>query len=66
MRPPTELIRLYTGGDTLPEGSSMFCGTLAVHGGIQPAEAFEIELEDPVLGRKISHRYAIDTLPDEG
>ena len=22
---------------------------------------FEIELEDPILGRKISHRYAIGT-----
>jgi hypothetical protein len=66
MRPPTEFIRLYTGGDTLPEGSSMFCGMLAMHGGIQPVEAFEIELEDPVLGRKISHRYSINTLPDEG
>jgi hypothetical protein len=66
MRPPTELIRRYTGGDALPEGSSMFCGTLAVHGGIQPAAAFEMELEDPVLGRKITHSYSINTLPDEG
>lgn len=28
MRPPQELIRLYTGHDELPLGSSMFCGTL--------------------------------------
>ena len=27
----------------------MFCGTLAVHGGLRPAEKFEFELEDPVL-----------------
>lgn len=66
MRPPGELVRLFTGGDNLPQGSSMFCGTLAVQGGIQPAEAFEMELEDPVLGRRISHSYRINTLPDEG
>jgi hypothetical protein len=66
MRPPGELVRLFTGGDRLPQGSSMFCGTLAVHGGIQPAETFEMELEDPVLGRRISHAYSVNTLPDEG
>ena len=66
MRPPQELIRLYTGKDKLPDGSSMFCGTLAVHGRIEPAETFEMELEDPVLGRKLAHSYRIRTLPDEG
>ena len=44
----------------------MFCGTLAVQGDIGPAERFEIELEDPVLGRKLTHAYYITTLPDEG
>jgi hypothetical protein len=66
MRPPSELIRLYTGGDTLAPGTSMYCGTLAVQGGIEAADEFEMELEDPVLGRKIVHRYRIDTLPIEG
>lgn len=66
MRPPAELIRLYTGSDTLPQGCSMFCGTLAAHGGIEPADRFEMELEDPVLGRKIVHSYTVNTLPDEG
>jgi len=66
MRPPQELIGLYTGKDKLPEGSSMFCGTLAVHGRVEPAEIFEMELEDPVLGRKLAHSYRIRTLPDEG
>ena len=32
----------------------------------RPAERFEIELEDPVLGRKLTHAYDITTLPDEG
>jgi hypothetical protein len=44
----------------------MFCGTLAVHGGITPSETFEMELEDPVLGRKITHRYSVKALPDQG
>jgi hypothetical protein len=66
MRPPPELIGLYTGGGTLPQGSAMFCGTLAVHGGIAAAEKFEMELEDPVLRRIIRHDYTVATLPVEG
>lgn len=66
MRPPAELIRLYTGADVLPGGHAMFCGTLAVHGGIAAASEFEMELEDPVLGRMIRHRYNIEILPVEG
>ena len=35
-------------------------------GGIRPAERFSMELEDPVLKRRISHEYAIRVLPVEG
>jgi hypothetical protein len=66
LRPPEELIRLFTGGDRLAEGSAMFCGTLAVQGAIEASERFEMELDDPVLGRRISHSYSITTLPDAG
>jgi hypothetical protein len=66
MRSPEELIGLYTGGGALPAGTAMFCGTFAVHGGICYGGAFEMELEDPVLGRKLRHRYRIEQLPDEG
>jgi hypothetical protein len=66
MRAPEELIRLYTGGGTLPPGTAMFCGTLAVHGGIEGGELFEMELDDPVLGRKLTHSYHIEQLPVEG
>jgi hypothetical protein len=66
MRPPEELIRLYTGGGALPPGTAMFCGTLAVQGGIEGGDLFEMELEDPVLGRKLTHSYRIEQLPVEG
>ncbi|MCY4395839.1 MAG: DUF2848 domain-containing protein [Rhodospirillaceae bacterium] len=63
MRPPGELQALYGG---LPEGAAMFGGTLAVHGEIRTSAAFEMELEDPVLGRCLRHRYTIVPLPVEG
>ena len=66
MRPPQELIRLYTGGSELPPGTAMFCGTLAVHGQIEGGELFEMELDDPVLGRTLTHAYRIEQLPVEG
>jgi hypothetical protein len=66
MRTPDDLIQRYTGAGSLPVGTAMFCGTLAVHGEIGPAERFEMELEDPVLGRELTHAYDIKTLPDEG
>ena len=66
MRSPEELIKLYTGGDTLKSGTAMFCGTFAVHGDISYSGRFDMELEDPVLGRKLTHGYKIVSLPDEG
>jgi hypothetical protein len=65
MRAPEELIRLYSGGGSLKTGTAMFCGTLAAHGGIIPADRFDMELEDPVLGRKLTHSYRILPLPEE-
>ena len=66
MRSPEELIKLYTGGDKLAPGTAMFCGTFAVHGDISYSGTFEMELEDPVLGRTLAHSYKIVSLPDEG
>lgn len=67
MRRPEDLMRRYLGrAEQLPPGSAMFCGTLAVHGAIEPADAFELELEDPVLGRSLAHRYTVTRLPVEG
>ena len=66
MRSPDELIELYTGGGALPIGTAMFCGTFAVHGGMSYSGVFEIELDDPVWGRKLTHGYRVNELPDEG
>lgn len=66
MKTPEELISLYTGGNELPVGTAMFCGTCAVRGEIAYSSRFAIELEDPVLNRKLSHIYDVIQLVDEG
>jgi hypothetical protein len=67
IRDPRELMERFSGkAPSLPEGTAMFCGTQPSIGGITPADRFEMELEDPVLGRELTHAYDIKTLPDEG
>jgi hypothetical protein len=66
MMDPRALIARHAGGGSLPEGTLMFCGTLAAHGGVRPTREFAFELEDPVLGRKIAHAYRVQTLPNLG
>lgn len=64
IRDPRELMERFTGrGPDLPEGTVMFCGTQPAIGGIAAADRFEMELEDPVLGRAIRGAYDIRTLP---
>jgi hypothetical protein len=62
MRSPEDLLGRYP----LKAGWAMFCGTLAAKGGIRPARKFSMELEDPVLKRKLAHEYRIEVLPVEG
>jgi hypothetical protein len=68
MRHPRDLAALYgaTGKTGFDSGSAMFCGTLPAPGGIRWADTFVIELEDPILGRTISHSYSCRALPVEG
>ena len=63
MLPPADLIARYADGDSLSDGTLMFGGTLATLGEVEPSERFELELEDPVLNRRITHGYDIRTLP---
>ncbi len=61
MRTPADLIERY--GQKLAPNTVMFCGTFAAIGGIRPASRFEMEMEDPVLGRRMSCAYDIRPLP---
>ncbi len=67
MTTPHDLLDLYrqTPAQTWEEGSIMFCGTPSVRGGIRWADAFSVELEDPVLRRILTHSYRIEALPVE-
>jgi hypothetical protein len=62
MRSPEDLLSRRP----LKSHEAMFCGTFAAKGGIRPSTRFEMELEDPVRGRKLSHAYAIQELAVEG
>jgi hypothetical protein len=63
MRSPEDLISRF---GKLGPGYAMFGGTFAAKGGIRPSERFIMELEDPVLKRKINHEYRTKILPVEG
>lgn len=64
MLPPLDILAGY--GEGFGDGTAMFCGTLAAHGGIRPAERFEFEIADPVRGRTIRHGYDVTVLPVAG
>jgi Protein of unknown function (DUF2848) len=60
---PRALIARHVADGKLPEGTLMFCGTLAARGGVRATRDFAFELEDPVRGRKIAHAYQVKSLP---
>ncbi|MGI9437087.1 MAG: DUF2848 domain-containing protein [Geminicoccaceae bacterium] len=68
MRRPEELMAAYAeergwpGNADLPVGTVIFCGTLPAIGGIRPASAFEMTLEDPVNETKIEKTYQIEVI----
>ena len=62
MMHPQALLEKHS-STSLRDGTLLFGGTLAAHGGVRPTPAFSFELEDPVLGRKIAHRYRVRILP---
>jgi hypothetical protein len=63
LRTPRDLIQRRPDGPDLAPGTAMFGGTLSAIAGIRPSERFEMELEDPVLGRRMTHSYGIECLP---
>jgi uncharacterized protein DUF2848 len=63
MLAPADLIaRMPESPGALPQGTAMFCGTLAVQGEIGGGERFEIELADPVKRRRLQHAYDVRCL----
>ena len=62
MRHPHDLIARYRRQGARAV-TIMFCGTLGAKGGIRPASRFEMELDDPVLKRRMTHAYDIVNLP---
>ena len=64
IRLPRDLIAGWNSGNKhLPAGVAMFCGTLPAIGGIRPSSRFDMEIEDPVLRRTLSHSYVVQALP---
>lgn len=50
----------------LGTNTAIFGGTFAAIGGVRPGDRFEMQMEDPVLGRVLTHAYDIEALPVEG
>ena len=63
MLPPRDLLQRFAGEGALPEGTVMFCGTLAARGGVRPSAEFRFEIADPVRDKRIDHAYRIHILP---
>ncbi|MGF1529467.1 MAG: DUF2848 domain-containing protein [Candidatus Competibacterales bacterium] len=63
LRRPEELWRDWSHGRGLPSGAALFCGTLPAIDGVRPAEAFAMELTDPVRRATLRHHYRIEPLP---
>lgn len=64
--PVPELLKVIKRETDRPlEGAVIFSGTIPVHGGFNYATVWDLELEDPVLGRKISHHYELTVLEEE-
>ena len=64
MLPPRELLERWRRAAGPAQCSVLFCGTLPTIGSIRPAARFELQLEDPVLHRRLDHAYAVTNLPD--
>lgn len=61
---PRDLIAKFEAeGETFADGTGMFCGTMPLIGPLRKESRFRVELEDPVLGRRLTHGYSVAILP---
>lgn len=58
-----DVIATRTGGPL--KNTVIFSGTLAALEGLRPSSRFRMELEDPVLLRKLPHEYIVEEIPGE-
>jgi len=57
---PAELLKeLPKEGLLQEEGIALFSGTIPTRSGLVCGDSYDLELEDPVLKRKIQHHYRI-------
>ncbi|MGK0231171.1 MAG: hypothetical protein ACI9US_003848, partial [Gammaproteobacteria bacterium] len=47
----------------LSDNAAMLCGTLAAIESVRPATEYHMELDDPVLNRRITLKYKVSVLP---
>ncbi|KVQ17582.1 hypothetical protein WJ99_01855 [Burkholderia ubonensis] len=59
---PEPLIWRAFGATSMIRETVLFCGTQPVLGTLTPANAYELELHDPILRRSLRHRYSVDAL----
>lgn len=45
------------------KGVVLFSGTIATKSGLIYGDAYELEMEDPILARRIKHKYEVKILP---
>ncbi len=63
--PPQDLLQRLSREEApgFQPGDLLMGGTLPALGGVRPATRLTVSMEDPVLGRSLSHSYSIETLP---
>ncbi len=59
---PEDWLPILTGQGIRQSGLLFLSGTPPTIGGLLFADAYELELEDPVLGRSIRHSYQVEVL----
>jgi hypothetical protein len=61
---PQELLEILRREDRIkPGGTVIFSGTIPTLAGLVCGTSYDLELDDPVLHRKITHRYEVNILP---